>query len=264
MSRPSSSTKTRFPPSRHSSTNSRTRVGPCATCFRPSRSISTLKWPELASTAPSFIARMCSTRTTCVFPVRVTKTSPIRAASAIGTTLNPSICASSAFSGSISVTITFPPAPRARCANPRPHHVRAVIQGHVGTMRQGGADVVVVCRVVFALDREDLNAVILDQVGGDVVLRGQRVRPAQRDVGAPRLQGDGEVRGFCGDVETGGEAATGERALQGEAFPEQAQHRHRSLRPLGAAASFGSQAQVFYVGGGGASRRGHALTFFAE
>src|SRR5207247_787188 len=65
---------------------------------------------------------MCSTRTTCVFPVRVTKTSPIRAASAIGTTLNPSICASSAFSGSISVTITFPPAPRARCANPRPHH----------------------------------------------------------------------------------------------------------------------------------------------
>src|SRR6266576_2782049 len=86
MSRPSASTKTRFPPSRYSSTNSRTRVGPCATCFRPSRSISTLKWPELASTAPSFIARMCSTRSTCVFPVSVTKTSPTAAASAIGIT----------------------------------------------------------------------------------------------------------------------------------------------------------------------------------
>src|SRR3989441_4907102 len=44
MSRPSASTKIRLPSSRHSSTNSRTRVGPCPACFRPSRSISTLKW----------------------------------------------------------------------------------------------------------------------------------------------------------------------------------------------------------------------------
>src|SRR6266705_1707767 len=122
ISRPSASTNSRLPPSRHSSTNSRTRLGPCAACFRPSRSISTLKWPEFASTAPSFIARMCSTRMTSTLPVRVTNTSPTCAASAIGTTRYPSICASSAFIGSISVTSTFAPAPRARMANPRPHH----------------------------------------------------------------------------------------------------------------------------------------------
>src|ERR1051326_2806107 len=60
--------------------------GPRATFFRPSRSISTLKCPELASTAPSFIARMCSTRMTSTFPVRVTNRSPTFAASSIGMT----------------------------------------------------------------------------------------------------------------------------------------------------------------------------------
>src|SRR5207253_292404 len=95
---------------------------PWAARLRPSRSISTLKCPEFARIAPSFIARMCSTRITCRLPVKVTNTSPTRAASAIGTTRYPSIWASSALSGSISVTSTFAPAPRARSANPRPHH----------------------------------------------------------------------------------------------------------------------------------------------
>src|ERR1051325_8296719 len=67
------------------------------------------------------MARMCSTRITCRLPVKVTNTSPTRAASAIGTTRYPSIWASSALSGSISVTSTFAPPPRARSANPRPH-----------------------------------------------------------------------------------------------------------------------------------------------
>src|SRR6266480_3268119 len=86
MSRPSASTNRRLPSRRHSSTSSRTGVGPWATRFRPSRSISTLKWPEFARMAPSFMARMCSTRITCKLPVKVTNTSPTRAASAIGTT----------------------------------------------------------------------------------------------------------------------------------------------------------------------------------
>src|SRR5256884_2984296 len=122
MSRPSASTNRRLPSRRHSSTNSRTGVGPWAARLRPSRSISTLKCPEFARIAPSFITRMCSTRITCKLPVKVTNTSPTRAASAIGTTRYPSIWASSALSGSISVTSTFAPAPRARSANPRPHH----------------------------------------------------------------------------------------------------------------------------------------------
>src|SRR5579884_822332 len=86
ISRPSASTNSRFPSNRHSSTNSRTRTGPWPARRSPSRSISTLKWPELARTAPSFISRMCSTRITFTFPVSVTKMSPTGAASAIGTT----------------------------------------------------------------------------------------------------------------------------------------------------------------------------------
>src|SRR5256885_3851241 len=56
MRRPSARMNNRLPPSRHSSTNSRTAFGPSAAFLRPSRSISTLKCPEFASIAPSFIA----------------------------------------------------------------------------------------------------------------------------------------------------------------------------------------------------------------
>jgi len=58
---------------------------------RPGRSISTSKCPELARTAPSFISRKCSGASTSRSPVRVMNTSPSRAASAMGSTRNPSI-----------------------------------------------------------------------------------------------------------------------------------------------------------------------------
>ena len=54
-------------------------------------------------------------------PVAVTKMSPASAAAAIGITSKPSIAASSARSGSTSVTITCAPIPFARNATPRPH-----------------------------------------------------------------------------------------------------------------------------------------------
>ncbi|OGP79138.1 MAG: hypothetical protein A2Z26_07290 [Deltaproteobacteria bacterium RBG_16_66_15] len=85
-------------------------------------SISTLKWPELHTIAPSFIRSKCSPRTTFRLPVTVQKKSPIFAALAIGITSNPSIRASRAGRGSISVTMTRAPIPRARIASPRPHH----------------------------------------------------------------------------------------------------------------------------------------------
>jgi hypothetical protein len=54
-------------------------------------------------------------------PVAVTKMSPWRAACSIGSTWKPSITASSARSGSTSVTTTWAPMPFARLATPRPH-----------------------------------------------------------------------------------------------------------------------------------------------
>src|SRR5260221_8127013 len=84
-------------------------------------SISTLKCPEFEMMAPSFITVKCCLLRTFLLPVTVQKTSPILAASSILITRNPSITASSALVGSISVTITSAPAPRAREARPRPH-----------------------------------------------------------------------------------------------------------------------------------------------
>ncbi len=56
-----------------------------------------------------------------MFPVTVTNTSPRFTASGAGMTWKPSITASSAGKGSISVTMTCAPNPRAREATPRPH-----------------------------------------------------------------------------------------------------------------------------------------------
>ena len=80
------------------------------------------KWPELARMAPSFMAAKCSRRSTSRSPVTVTKMSPSRAASSMGTTRKPSMTASSARNGSTSVTYTWAPMPRARIDTPLPQY----------------------------------------------------------------------------------------------------------------------------------------------
>ncbi len=165
------------------------------------------------------------------------------------------------------------PAPDRRCQVVEPvecdhmertDQVRAIVHRDVGAMRQRRANVLVVGGVVLTLDREHLDPVVLDEMRGDVVLRRQGVRRAQRHVRAARLEGDREVGRLRGDVQTSGKAPSCQRSLPGEAFPQEAQHRHGALRPLGAAASLGGQAQVLDVGRGGAGRRGHAFTFLEE
>ena len=71
--------------------------------------------------APSFMTSKCSSRMTWMLPVTVMKMSPILAASAMGMTWKPSMTASMALSGSISVTMTWAPMPLARMAMPLPH-----------------------------------------------------------------------------------------------------------------------------------------------
>jgi hypothetical protein len=81
----------------------------------------TSKWPALARIAPSFIIKKCFSVITSEQPVTVTKQSPSGAASSIGITQKPSMCASIARTGSTSVTMTFAPRPLARMATPLPH-----------------------------------------------------------------------------------------------------------------------------------------------
>src|SRR5258707_10500229 len=73
------------------------------------------------------------------------------------------------------------------------NEVGAVVHGDVGPVVDGGENVAVVSVVVLALDGEDWNVVVTHQAGGDVILRGKRIRSAEHDVGSPILKADGEV-----------------------------------------------------------------------
>ena len=136
----------------------------------------------------------------------------------------------------------------------RTHDVGAVVHRDVGPVRDRGADVLVVGVRILALDREDLDAVVRHEVRRDVILRGERVRGAQRDVGAARLERHHEVRGLGGHVQARAHLEPGERLLLREARLHLAEHLHRALGPFGAVASLGGEAQVLHVVRGGGRR----------
>ena len=133
----------------------------------------------------------------------------------------------------------------------RADDIGAVIHRDVGLVRDRGADVLVVRLLVLALDREDLDAVVLHEMRGDIVLRRERVRGAERDVGAAGLERHHQVRRLGGDVEAGGDLPAGEGALLREARAHLAQHLHGALGPLGAAAPLLGEREVLDVVGGG-------------
>ena len=139
----------------------------------------------------------------------------------------------------------------------RAHQVGAVVHGDVGPVRECGAHVLVVRRMILALDCEHLDSVIAHQVGRHIVLRGEGVRCTQSDVCSPRFQRDREVGGFRGDVETGRETLPRERALAAEPLLELPQHGHRALGPFGAAAPFISEVEILDVVRRGLRGRGH-------
>jgi len=145
----------------------------------------------------------------------------------------------------------------------RAHQVRPVVHRDVGPMGERGTDVLVVGVVVLALDREHLDPMVLHEMGGDVILRGQRVRGAQRHVRPPRLERDREVRRLGRHVEAGREPLPGERALAREALPNLPQHRHGALGPIGAAAPFVREREILDVGGDVLSGGRHAVAFAA-
>jgi len=84
---PSASRRSRRPSRRrYSSTFSRKRELDSASERSAARSISTLKWPEFASTQPSFATARWRAPTTFLSPVAVTMKSEILAASSSGRT----------------------------------------------------------------------------------------------------------------------------------------------------------------------------------
>jgi len=74
------------------------------------------------------------------------------------------------------------------------------------------------------------------------------------------FRGPHEIGRLAGHVQTGPDAQTGERPLDGEALADQAQDRHLPLRPLDAADTFGRAAEVGHVmgwRGAGSGGSGH-------
>ena len=87
-------------------------------------------------------------------------------------------------------------------------------------------DVRVVGCVVLAADGVDADTVVVDERGGDVVLRAQRVARAEHQVGTSGAQRAHQVRGLGGDVEAGAYAHALERLLLLETLANDLEHGH--------------------------------------
>jgi hypothetical protein len=83
----------------------------------------------------------------------------------------------------------------------------------------------------------------------DVVLRGQRVRRAQRDLRAARPQRAHEVRRLGGHVQARPDGHALKRPLDGEALRDRAQHGHLRVGPLDAGPALLRERDVGDVGG---------------
>src|SRR5581483_5642893 len=127
------------------------------------------------------------------------------------------------------------------------HEVGAVVHRDVGTVVQHGVDVAVVRLVVLAPDREHVDIGLLAQRRRHVVLRGERIRGAQGDLGSSRGERLHEIGRLGRHVQARANANALERALLLEALADQAEHAHLGGRPLDALAPLPGQAEVPHV-----------------
>jgi hypothetical protein len=107
--------------------------------------------------------------------------------------------------------------------------------------------VTVVAVLVDAADGVGVDAVVLHQRGGRVVLGRQRVGGTQGDLGAAGLQGAHQVGRLGGDVQAGRDLQAREGLLLLEAGPDLTQHRHVAVGPLDAQPTLVGEAEVMDV-----------------
>ena len=126
--------------------------------------------------------------------------------------------------------------------------VCAVVHNDLGVGGDDCVDVALVGLGVLAGDGVDIDAVVLDQRGGGVVLGGQRVGGAQGHLGAGCHQGAHEVGGLRGDVHAGTDAHALERLLCVEALLDAGEHGHVACRPLDAGLTGLGERDVLDIG----------------
>ena len=125
--------------------------------------------------------------------------------------------------------------------------VCAIVHGDLGLGVDDRIDVVVVGFSVLALDGENRYAVVLDERGGGIVLRRERVRCAQIHFGSSCDERAHEVGGFCRDVQAGADPHAFERTFALETFADACQHGHVAVCPEYSFESRVGQFDVFDV-----------------
>ena len=99
----------------------------------------------------------------------------------------------------------------------------------------------------LAMDRVNLNSVVIDERSGNVVLRRERVGRAERNLGASAGEGANEVCGLSRHVQADRDLHALQRPLGCEALSDAAEHRHLPGRPLDPRQPGGGEGQVCNV-----------------
>ena len=88
---------------------------------------------------------------------------------------------------------------------------------------------------------------MLDQRGGHIVLRAERIGGAQADIGSSGLKGLHQIGRFRRDMQAGGHAHALERLFALESFPDQPQHRHGGFGPFNLQFALIRQLDIFHI-----------------
>ena len=125
--------------------------------------------------------------------------------------------------------------------------VGAVVHDDLRVGGDDGLDMAVVGVGILAGDGEHVDAEIAHERGCGIVLGGQRVRSAQRDVRAGGRECAHEVRRLGGHVHAGADAHARERLLALEALADGREHGHVAVGPHDAGKALVGQRDVFDV-----------------
>ena len=144
------------------------------------------------------------------------------------------------------------------------HEVAAVVHGDLGVRVGDAVEVRVVGVAVLAASGVHADPVLGDERGGHIVLRRERVRGGQHDLGATGLERPHEVGGLGRDVQARADAQPLERPVALEPLADEAQDGHLALGPFDAADAFGREAEVGDVMGGQGRGRSSGVGLLAR
>ena len=117
------------------------------------------------------------------------------------------------------------------------NEVAPVVHRQVRLMIDGRHDVRVITVVVLAFDGVGRNPIVMRQRSGHVVLCGQWIGGAERNISAAVSKGNHQIRRLTGHVQACGHAHSLQRLVFDEFLADSLQHRHRLVGPFNAAFS---------------------------